>query len=99
MGQIAGKLTFAENATSSATLLWPGGRGSFMAKATWGGGSVKLQTLMPDLATWIDVKNDAGTAISLSADGMLLFDLPPGQVKAVIATATAVYAYAVGLHQ
>ena len=74
---------------TSLAFTWKGGEGTFMAKATWGGGSVKLQVLAPDATTWIDV----GTDTSLTADGGGNFALPAGaQIKATVATATAVYA-------
>jgi hypothetical protein len=63
-----------------------GGRYMFSAKGTWGGGNVKLQMPLPDSsATYGDVPSS-----TLSADGHLFLDLPPGQVKAVVTTATAV---------
>jgi len=66
---------------------WPGGTGFFMAEATWGGGSVKLQYQTPQ-GTWVDVASS-----TLSANGALKLDVPPGQVRAAIATSTAVYAH------
>lgn len=73
----------------SGGVLWPGGKGYFAAKATWGGGNVALQFLGPDGATWI-----AYTSGSLSADGGLIFELPPCRIRAAVTTATAVYAHA-----
>jgi hypothetical protein len=66
--------------------IWPGGKGFFCAEATWGGGSVKLQVKMPN-GTYADVASS-----TLSANGGLMVELPAGDVKAVVATATAVYA-------
>lgn len=65
---------------------FPGGKAAFMAEATFGGGSVKLQTKAPN-GTWFDV-----TDASLSAAGMVVTDLPPGGYRAVATTATAAYA-------
>lgn len=73
------------SATGSAKQ-WPGGRGWFAAKATWGGGSVALHFLLPDGTTF------ALACTALSADGGIAFELPPCQIKGVVATATAVYA-------
>lgn len=70
-----------------------GGRYYFMAEATWGGGNVKLQFQTPN-GTWIDV-----TGSSLTANGGLAIELPQGQVRAVITTASVVYAYLVGIPQ
>lgn len=75
------------SATSSAAI-WGGGRGIFSAVATWGGGSVTLQYLGPDGSTWI------AAATALTANGLVAFELPPGQIRAAVATATAVYANA-----
>lgn len=67
---------------------WQGGRGTFTAEATFGGGTVKLQYMTMN-GTWVDVASG-----SLSAAGTLAFELPIGQIRAVATTATAVYAYA-----
>ncbi len=89
------RLTLMANDVAAAdntlATLWPGGRGIFMAEATWGGGSVKLQYKSPQ-GTWIDV----GAAATLTANGMVMVELPPGVVKVVRATATAVYAWLMG---
>lgn len=75
------------SATGSAAR-WNGGRGVFSAVATWGGGNVQLQYLGPNGSTWLNV----GSA--LTADGLAAFELPPGQIRAAVTTATAVYARA-----
>lgn len=77
-----------EAATSSAKQ-WPGGKGLFAVKATFGGGSVALQVLLPDNTTWV-----TPTGGSLTADGAVVFELPPCQIRALVTTATAVYANA-----
>lgn len=83
-------VTLAENAGAGngTAAQWMGGKGSFQAEATWGGGSAKLQFLSFH-GTWIDYPSG-----SLSANGAILFELPIGQIRVVIATASAVYAYA-----
>jgi hypothetical protein len=82
----------ASNASATgAAVAWPGGSGTFIASATFGGGTVKLQFLGPDGSTWID----CGTDTTLTAAGGGNFELPPGQqIRVNIATATAVYASA-----
>lgn len=45
---------------------WPGGRGLFAAAATFGGGSVSLEALAPDGATWYAVPN-AATGVTATA--------------------------------
>lgn len=62
-----------------------GGKAALYAEATWGGGTVKLQTQSPK-GTWIDVPN-----ASFTANGFVSLDLPPGQYRGNVATATAVY--------
>lgn len=80
------------SATGSA-VVWPGGRGSFLAAGTFGGATVKLQVLGPDGTTWID----AGTYTTLTAAGVGNFDLPQGQIRASVSggTPSALYAVAV----
>jgi len=78
-------------AGNGSTCQWPGGQGAFIAEATWGGGSAKLQTISPQ-GTWLDV-----TSVTLNANGLILFTIPAGQIRVVIATSSAVYAWAVRL--
>ena len=73
--------------TANVEFYFPGGVCSLSAKATWGGGSLKLQQLLPDNVTWVDIANS-----TLSADGYLNVTIPPGKFRSVLATATAVYA-------
>ncbi len=84
-------LTLATNATTGngAAVSWPGGKGYMTGEATWGGGSLKLQFKTLNSTTWIDV-----TSVTLSANGGIAFELPAGEIRGVIATSTAVYAYA-----
>ena len=65
--------------------IWEGGKTAFLAEATFGGGSVKLQIKLPQ-GSYADV-----TSVTLSAAGMVVSDLPPGTYRAVATTATAVY--------
>lgn len=67
---------------------WGGGRGLFSVVATFGGGSVQLQYRGPDGATWLNV------GAALTAAGIQNFELPPGQIRAAVTTATAAYAAA-----
>lgn len=88
------------SATTAAFPLTLGGKYSVSVVATFGGGSVKLQQLGPDGSTFLDQQaafNNAGTEADLvistfAANGTKVLDLPPGQYKFTIATATAVYA-------
>jgi len=79
----------ASNASATgAWILWPGGKGTFLASATFGGGTVKLQVMGPDGSTAIDV----GANTTLTAAGGGNFELPRCYLRCNIATATAVYA-------
>jgi hypothetical protein len=90
MASNGGRLDLLSNASATgAGFTWPGGKGLFMVEATWGGGTVKLQIQSPN-STWIDVPSG-----SFTANGMFGFELPPGQIRANVATATAVYASAI----
>lgn len=92
MSSSKGKVNLASNASATGSAkIWQGGRGTFSAVATFGGGTVKLQFLGPDGSTWID----AGSDTTLTAAGGGNFDLPPCNIRVNIATATAVYADAV----
>lgn len=72
-------------AGNSSAQFWRGGKVAFYAEATFGGGSVKLQFQSPQ-GTWIDVASS-----TLSANGFAILELPPGQYRAVGATASAIY--------
>lgn len=88
-------VSLLENAAATgAAKYWPGGRGFFAAVATFGVGSVALEYLGPDSTTWLAASDVAGSPASLTAAGGVLFELPPGQIRAAVATATAVYATA-----
>ncbi|MBP6748425.1 MAG: hypothetical protein KA144_02195 [Xanthomonadaceae bacterium] len=87
--QTAGVMLLTNEAVDSGSFLWPGGKGVFSVVATFGGGSVGLEYLGPDGATWI-----APTGGLLIANGGIVFELPPGQIRATVDTATAVYATA-----
>lgn len=73
------------SATGNA-VQWDGGTGLFSVVATFGGGSVTLQYLGPDGSTWLTA------ATALTANGVAQVRLPPGRVRAAVATATGVYA-------
>lgn len=79
---------FSNIAATTAAFKLIGGKYSVAAVATFGGGSVKLQRLGPDAATYQSV----ASASDFSAAGYTALDLPPGQYRFTIATATAVYA-------
>ncbi len=70
-----------------------GGRYLFSAAATWNGGSVELQGMLPDNATYATVPTVTGVPALLSATvGWLAVDLTPGQYRLQIITAASVTA-------
>ena len=91
MSQVTRTLLSNASATGSAAS-WGGGRGVFTAEGTWGGGTVKLQFKTAN-GTWVDY----GSATTLTANGSGVFELPACEIRAHVATATAVYAYAHGV--
>lgn len=66
-----------------------GGRYVLVATATWGGGSIALKALAADGTTYVTVKDIAGNAVSLTADGSVAVDLPPGSFRLDFTTASA----------
>ena len=72
------------SATTSSFRL-DGGRYGAEFTATWGGGSVTLQKLGPDGSTYVTAMN------AWTANGTALGDLPMGDYRLAVATATAVY--------
>jgi hypothetical protein len=87
------------SATGSA-VTWGGGQGVFSVAATFGGGNVALQALLPDGSSWgaVPLTTTAGQAATLAANGHGTFTLPPGSIRAAVTTATAVYAVAEQAH-
>lgn len=81
-----GNLQSNISATTSAFRL-QGGKYGVSAKGTWGGGSAKLQMLLGDATTYVSVAS--GT--DFTADGYGAVDLPAGQYRWTIATASALY--------
>jgi hypothetical protein len=79
---------------SATTAAFPlkGGRYVMNVTATFGGGTVKLEMLAGDGASWVTPMNIAGNANSFTAAGSQALDLPAGQYRVNVATATAVYA-------
>ena len=75
-----------------------GGCYQLSAHATWGGGNVILQQIMPDGVTAVTLFGEPSDATPntwvglLAADGILTFHaLPPGTYQLVYATGTAGY--------
>ena len=80
--------TLLSNASATGGwVLWPCGKGDFRAEATFGGGSVSLECKGPN-GTAIAV----GSTTTLTANGRGTFEIGAGEIRAAVATATAVYA-------
>ena len=79
---------FPNIAATTAAFRLNGGKYGVDATATFGGGSVKFQKLLGDGATFQSVSS----ATDFTAAGYAVSDLPPGQYRFTIATATAVFA-------
>lgn len=78
------------NITADTSPFWIyGGRYMLTAVATWGGGNVVLETIGPDGSTYLAVANLADDAVE--ANGSFYYDLPPGQYRFNLTTATGVY--------
>jgi hypothetical protein len=77
-------ITFSGIASTTAAFTLRGGKYAFTVTATFGGGTVKLQTLAGDGSTWLDISSQTAAA-------SVAVDLAPGQYRIAIATATAVF--------
>jgi microcystin-dependent protein len=77
---------FSNISATTAAFSLLGGKYGLDVSATFGGGNVQLQTLSLDGSTWVSVGSSITTA------GLTTFDLPPGQYRLAVTTATAVYA-------
>jgi hypothetical protein len=85
--------SFSNIAATTPPFFLKGGDYMVAAIATFGGGSVELQALGPDQATFLSLP----TALKLTANGMISGFLAPGQYKFVIVTATAVFCSVAGI--
>lgn len=79
-------VTFTDIAATTAAFKLDGGSYKVAVVATFGGGSVGLEQLGPNGSTWLAVHT------ALTAAGVATVQVPPGQFRFAIATATAVYA-------
>lgn len=72
---------------------WSGGQGVMSADATWSGGNVALQMRNMASGTWVTVPS----AVSLTANGSILFWAPEGSLQVIVTTATNVNVTVSGL--
>jgi hypothetical protein len=77
---------FADIAATTDAFTLIGGRYQFLVAASFGGGSVGVEALAADGATWV------ACADPLEANGSQILDLAPGQYRVAVDTATAVNA-------
>lgn len=77
--------SFSNISATPASFTLRGGCYGVMANATWGGGSLTLQRLSVDGATYVTVMT------AFSADGYASANLPGGTYRLLVATATAIY--------
>jgi len=79
---------FSNISATTALFFLKGGKYAAEVIATFGGGSVKLQALMPDGSTVASVSS----ATDFTANGFATVDLAPGLYEITVATAAAVSA-------
>ena len=80
--------SFSNISATTALFNLAGGKYGVDCVATFGGGSVKLQKVLADGSTLQSI----GSSTDFTAAGYATVDLPPGQYKFVVATATAIFA-------
>ena len=79
------KQEFSNISATPTAFTLRGGQYGVTAKATWGGGSVTLQRLSKDAATYVTCLT------AFTADGYASVNLPSGTYRLLVATATAIY--------
>lgn len=89
------RAVLVENGVQDADgVVWPGGSGSFMARGTFPSGGVTLQYSFD--GTWVNAVDLAQNDATLTAAGLLNFELPEGRIRASAGGATALNVIAVG---
>lgn len=77
--------SFSNISANTGNFVLRGGNYGLTCHATFGGGSISLQRLAPDNATFVTV------ITALTADGYASANLPSGTYRLAITTATGVY--------
>jgi hypothetical protein len=88
------RFTLISNGSATgSSVIWRGGKGTFIVTGTFGGATVTLQFLGIDDTTWVDV----GAEAALTADGIVGFELAAGMIRAEVVggTPSALYAAAI----
>jgi len=86
MSSVAESKPFNNISATTAAFTLKGGKYAVTVVATFGGGSVTLQGLALDGTTFVTV------LAAFTANGFASVDLPPGQYRLTVATATAIFA-------
>ncbi|WFU69449.1 hypothetical protein [Bradyrhizobium sp. CB2312] len=82
------KATLTANGTTPP-IFWAGGRGSFAAWGTFGGGTAKLQQSPNNGVVWIDVDRSGDNYVTFTASGEGNFELPPCLIRVSLDGATS----------
>ena len=78
-------------AATGAAKRWVGGRAAFLAWGTFGGATVALQVSPDSGTTWLAAEGARVAAVSVTAAGTVIADLPAGvMVRATITGGTGV---------
>ena len=86
---------FANISATTAGFTVLGGKYQLSVVATFGGGNVGVDVLAGDGTTWVPcvmLTSDGASVENIQANGTAILDLPPGQYRISVSTATAVYA-------
>lgn len=68
--------------TTGDGVVWPGGSGVAFVNGTWDGATVSLEWSDDGSTWWV-----LGSGYALTADGLVQFTLPLGQIRAAVADA------------
>lgn len=83
--------------TTGPARYWAGGLGQLAVWADFagsGGGAVTMEWLASDGTTWIEANDLAGDPILIEAEGSVMFELPPCQIRGVAQAVTPAIALA-----
>lgn len=72
--------------TTGPARYWAGGRGLLTVWADFdgsGGGNITMEWLGPDGLTWVLATDIVGAPIFIEANGGVVFELPPCQIRGV----------------
>ena len=84
-GGVGEGFSFSNSSATTGAIRLKGGKYGLLVTATFSGGNIQLQTLSNDGSTWVNVGS------SVTANNFSTLDLPPGQYRFAVTTATAVY--------